>query len=53
MWSTPWRIAPPLAAAGVDVDWCVAVATILSPDTLEPGLDWVAGTLSPARSFLR
>jgi signal transduction histidine kinase len=46
-----WRIAPPLAAAGVDVDWCVAVATILSPDTLEPGLDWVAGTLS-TRSLL-
>ena len=46
-----WRIAPPLAAAGVDVDWCVGVATILSPDTLEPGLDWVAGTLS-TRSLL-
>jgi signal transduction histidine kinase len=46
-----WRIAPPLAAAGVDVDWCVSVATILSPDTLEPGLDWVAGTLS-TRSLL-
>jgi signal transduction histidine kinase len=46
-----WRIAPPLAAAGVDVEWCVAVATILSPDTLEPGLDWVAGTLS-TRSLL-
>jgi signal transduction histidine kinase len=46
-----WRIAPPLAAAGVDVDWCVSVSTILSPDTLEPGLDWVAGTLS-TRSLL-
>ena len=41
-----WRIAPPLAAAGVDVDWCVAVATILSPPTpSNPG-----STGWPARS---
>ena len=41
-----WRIAPPLAAAGVDVDWCERVAQVLDGDTLEPGLEWVAGTLS-------
>ena len=40
-----WRIAPPLAAAGVDPEWCERAAEILG-DSLEPGLDWVAGTLS-------
>jgi signal transduction histidine kinase len=46
-----WRIAPPLAAAGVDDDWCERASQILEGDTLEPGLDWVAGTLS-TRSLL-
>ena len=41
-----WRIAPPLAAAGVDVAWCERAAEVLDGGTLEPGLDWVAGTLS-------
>ncbi len=41
-----WRIAPPLAAAGVDVAWCERAAEVLEGGTLEPGLDWVAGTLS-------
>ena len=41
-----WRIAPPLAVAGVDAAWCERAAEILEGDTLEPGLDWVAGTLS-------
>ena len=42
-----WTIAPPLAAAGVDLDWCVRAAP---PDesALEPGLEWVASTLSVA-----
>ena len=40
-----WRIAPPLAAAGVDVDWCERVATILLAATpSSPG-----STGSPAR----
>jgi signal transduction histidine kinase len=46
-----WRIAPPLAAAGVGVDWCERVTQVLEGDTLAPGLDWVAGTLS-TRSLL-
>ena len=41
-----WRIAPPLAAAGVGVEWCERVAQVLDGETLAPGLDWVAGTLS-------
>ena len=41
-----WRIAPPLAAAGVDVDWCERLAEVLDGPTLGPGLDWVAGTLA-------
>jgi len=42
----PWRIAPALAAAGVDTDWCERAGEILAGDTLEPGLAWVASTLS-------
>ncbi len=42
-----WVIAPPLAAAGVDVDWCERVAKVLVEGTaLEAGLEWVASTLS-------
>jgi signal transduction histidine kinase len=39
-----WVIAPPLAAAGVDVAWCERASTILGPDALEAGLVWVAST---------
>jgi signal transduction histidine kinase len=41
-----WRIAPPLAAAGADTDWCDRAAAVLQGDTLEPGLEWIAGTLT-------
>jgi signal transduction histidine kinase len=41
-----WIIAPPLAAAGVDVAWCERVAEALGEEALEPGLEWVASTLS-------
>jgi signal transduction histidine kinase len=41
-----WRIAPALAAAGVDVEWCERAAGVLDGATLEPGLEWVAGTLT-------
>jgi signal transduction histidine kinase len=41
-----WRIAPALAAAGVETEWCERAAAILDGDRLEPGLDWVASTLS-------
>ena len=41
-----WMIAPPLAAAGVDLGWCERAATLLPGPALQPGLDWVASTLS-------
>lgn len=41
-----WHIAPPLAAAGVDVEWCERASEVLEGDTLESGLEWVASTLS-------
>jgi signal transduction histidine kinase len=41
-----WRIAPALAASGADVAWCERAAEVLHGGTLEPGLDWVAGTLT-------
>jgi signal transduction histidine kinase len=41
-----WTIAPPLAAAGVDLAWCERAATVLEGPALEPGLEWVASTLS-------
>jgi signal transduction histidine kinase len=41
-----WLIAPPLAAAGVDVDWCERAAAALPGTALGPGLEWVASTFS-------
>ncbi|HLM07252.1 MAG TPA: ATP-binding protein [Blastococcus sp.] len=41
-----WVLAPVLTGAGADVDWCERVAQALGEDRLEPGLDWVASTLS-------
>ena len=46
-----WRIAPALASAGVDVEWCERAASALEGDALEPGLEWVAATLT-TRSLL-
>ena len=43
-----WTIAEPLAAAGVGLDWCERAAGTLAGPALEPGLEWVAGTLSVA-----
>jgi signal transduction histidine kinase len=43
-----WTIAPPLAAAGVDVAWCERAARVLEGSGLEPGLEWVASTFSTA-----
>jgi signal transduction histidine kinase len=43
-----WAIAPPLAAAGGDLAWCERVAAALAGSALEPGLEWVASTLSIA-----
>jgi signal transduction histidine kinase len=41
-----WRIAPVLAAAGVDIGWCERAAEVLDAGTLEPALEWVASTVS-------
>jgi len=41
-----WTIAPPLAAAGADLAWCERAAMVLEGPALEPGLQWVASTLS-------
>jgi signal transduction histidine kinase len=41
-----WVIAPPLAAAGVDVAWCDRAATVLDGPALEPGLEWVASAVA-------
>jgi signal transduction histidine kinase len=46
-----WRIAPALAAAGADLDWCERAAQVMTEETIEPGLDWVAAILS-SRSLL-
>jgi signal transduction histidine kinase len=43
-----WLIAPPLAAAGLDIDWCERAAVLLDGDLLEAGLEWVASSLSMA-----
>jgi signal transduction histidine kinase len=43
-----WEIAPPLAAAGVDLAWCERAAIVLAGATLGPGLEWVASTFSVA-----
>ena len=44
----PWGTAAALARAGADVAWCDQVATVLGGTALEPGLDWVASTLTSA-----
>ena len=43
-----WMIAPALAAAGVDLAWCERAAAVLAQPALEPGLEWIASTLSVA-----
>ena len=43
-----WIIAPPLAAAGIDVAWCERAAAVLEGPALEAGLEWVASTFSIA-----
>jgi signal transduction histidine kinase len=40
-----WVIAPALASADVDIDWCERVAAALG-DALDPALAWVASTLT-------
>lgn len=40
-----WLIAPPLAGAGADVEWCDRAADVLG-EALDQGLAWVASTLT-------
>jgi signal transduction histidine kinase len=44
----PWGIAAAVARAGADVAWCDRVAALLGGTTLQPGLEWVASTLTTA-----
>ncbi|MDP2711830.1 MAG: ATP-binding protein [Solirubrobacteraceae bacterium] len=44
----PWRLAEPLATAGVDEDWLDRVAAVAGPAT-GPALRWVAATLTIGR----
>jgi signal transduction histidine kinase len=46
--SEAWRIAEPLAAAGVDQEWLDRVAALAGPAT-DAALRWVAATLSAGR----
>jgi signal transduction histidine kinase len=41
-----WVLAPVLAGAGADVDWCERVAAAMGEAPLESALEWVANTLS-------
>ena len=41
-----WVIAPPFAAAGLDIAWCEQAAAVLDGPALEAGLEWVASSLS-------
>jgi signal transduction histidine kinase len=41
-----WVLAPTLAGAGADVAWAEQVSGALGPDRLEPGLEWVASTVT-------
>jgi signal transduction histidine kinase len=41
-----WTLASTLAAAGVSIGWCEQAAELLPGHALEPGLEWVAGTVS-------
>jgi signal transduction histidine kinase len=43
-----WAIVPALVAAGGDVAWCERAALVLGESGLEPGLQWVASSLSAA-----
>ena len=41
-----WELAPVLAGAGADVDWCERAAGAMGAEALEPALAWVVSTLS-------
>jgi signal transduction histidine kinase len=41
-----WVLAPALAGAGADVDWCERAVEALGAARLAPGLEWVVSTLT-------
>ena len=41
-----WLLAPPLAAAGADLEWCERLAEVVPGALLGPGVDWVASAQS-------
>lgn len=41
-----WALAPVLAGAGADVDWCERVADAMGEASLGAALEWVASTIS-------
>ncbi|MGS0685623.1 sensor histidine kinase [Nakamurella sp. GG22] len=43
-----WTVAPALAAAGLDLQWCDRAAEILDGPALGSGLEWVASSLATA-----
>ena len=47
----PWQLAGSLTGAGADLAWCERVGATLGTSALEPGLTWVAATVS-ARALL-
>jgi signal transduction histidine kinase len=41
-----WVMAPALAAAGADVEWCDTVLDLLGPESVQYGVEWVASTVT-------
>jgi signal transduction histidine kinase len=43
-----WLLAPPLAGAGADQEWCEQVGRVVGPAGLDPAMHWVAASISAA-----
>lgn len=41
-----WEMAPHLATAGANLEWCERALDVLGPDALAAGLEWVTTTVS-------
>jgi signal transduction histidine kinase len=46
----PWKLAEPLAAAGLDQDWLDRLYAVATDQGIDPSLEWIASSLS-ARSL--
>jgi signal transduction histidine kinase len=44
----PWRLAPTLAGAGVDVGWCERALEAVGPAALDGAVSWVVSVVSAA-----